>query len=177
MASLLDIPMTIREDASMLYRAATRADLIKGRSIEAVSGASLYIACRQQNVPRTIEEISEVSRISMKDLARTHRFLMDKLNLTLPPTDPIDYIPRFCSELGTTTELENVAKDVLREIKGAPLTYGKAPNSIAAASIYIASQVCGEKVTQYEIATVTKTTEVTVRNRYKEISNHLDMDV
>ncbi|MBS1263823.1 MAG: Transcription initiation factor IIB [Methanonatronarchaeales archaeon] len=177
MSSQLDIPQSIQETASVIYRSATKADLIRGRSIEGVSGAALYIACRHLNVPRTLDEIAEVARIPKKELGRTFRFIASELNINMMPASPIDYVPRFCSKLGASQEVRKEGEDILRKASEIGITSGRSPTSIAAAAIYIAGIQCGESITQREVADATCTTEVTVRNRYKELAEELDLDL
>ncbi|RLF49236.1 MAG: transcription initiation factor IIB, partial [Thermoplasmata archaeon] len=99
-ASAMGLPRNVREAAAMIYRKAVTKNLIRGRSIEGVVAASLYAACRQCNVPRTLDEIEEVSGVHRKEIGRTYRFMTRELKLKLMPTRPQDYISRFCSELG-----------------------------------------------------------------------------
>lgn len=105
MASRMGLPRNVRETAAMVYRRAVQKNLIRGRSIEGVAAASLYAACRQCNVPRTLDEIADASRVSRKEIGRTYRFIARELKLKLMPTSPIDYIPRFCSELKLSHEI------------------------------------------------------------------------
>jgi transcription initiation factor TFIIB len=99
MASALGLPRNVRETAAVVYRDAVDKNLIRGRSIEGVAAAALYAACRQCSVPRTLDEIAEVSRVSRKEIGRTYRFISRELGFKLLPTSPIDYVPRFCSGL------------------------------------------------------------------------------
>jgi len=57
------------------------------------------------------------------------------------------------------------------------LTSGRGPTGIAAAATYIASVLAGERRTQREIAEVANVTEVTIRNRYKELLDKLEITV
>lgn len=177
MSSQLDIPQSIQETASMIYRQATKEDLIRGRSIEGVSGAALYIACRHINVPRTLDEIAEVARIPKKELGRTFRFIAQELDINMMPASPMDYVPRFCSKLGASQEVSKEADEILRKASEIGITSGRSPTSIAAAAIYIAGLRCGVSITQREVAEATCTTEVTVRNRYKELAEELDLEL
>ena len=48
---------------------------------------------------------------------------------------------------------------------------------MAAAALYIASVLLGERKTQRDVAEVAGVTEVTIRNRYKELTEQLEMGV
>ncbi len=177
MASALGLPRNVRESAAVVYRNAVGRNLIRGRSIEGVAAASLYAACRQCNVPRTLDEIGEISRVSRKEIGRTYRFISRELQLKLMPTSPIDYVPRFCSGLDLKGEVQTKAIEILRQATEKELTSGRGPTGVAAAAIYIASILYGKRRTQREVAEVAGVTEVTIRNRYKELAEELDIDI
>ncbi|OKY77956.1 MAG: Transcription initiation factor TFIIB family [Candidatus Methanohalarchaeum thermophilum] len=176
-ASQLNIPKNIQEDSSMIYRKAAEADLIKGRSIEGVVASAIYIACRENSVPRTLDEISEVARISRKEIGRTYRFIASELELRLSPSSPKEYVPRFCSKLNLSKEVQFKSEEILEKAARKGLTSGRSPTGIAAAAIYISSVICGEKRAQKDVAEATNTTEVTVRNRYQELTEELDLEI
>ncbi|MDO9324275.1 MAG: transcription initiation factor IIB, partial [Methanoregula sp.] len=152
-------------------------NLIRGRSIEGVAAAALYAACRQCSVPRTLDEIAEVSRVSRKEIGRTFRFISRELSLKLLPTSPTDYVPRFCSGLTLKGEVQSRTIEILRLATEHELTSGKGPTGVAAAAIYIASILGGERRTQREVAEVAGVTEVTIRNRYKELAEKLNIEI
>jgi transcription initiation factor TFIIB len=172
-ANRLDLPRSIREDASVIYRRAAKNNLIRGRSIEGVVATSLYIACRICNLPRTLSEIAEVSNVSKKQIAKNYRFLSRELDIKLKPTSPADYISRFASQLGLSGETQSKAIEIIHTANEKGLTSGKGPTGIAAAALYISSVLLGERKTQKDIALVSGVTEVTIRNRYKELSEHM----
>ena len=97
--------------------------------------------------------------------------------MKLLPTSPQDYISRFCSELKFSSDVQAKTLEILKEAAKHELTSGRGPTGIAAASLYIASVLCGERRTQSEISTVAGVTEVTIRNRYKELAEKLDIDI
>jgi transcription initiation factor TFIIB len=152
-------------------------NLIRGRSIEGVAAAVLYGVCRQCNVPRTLDEIGEVSRVSRKEIGRTYRFISRELGLKLIPTSPLDYVPRFCSALNLHGEVQSKTVEILRQASEKELTDGRGPTGMAAAAIYIASILCGDRRTQSKIANVAGVTEVTIRNRYHELAEGLDIEI
>ncbi len=177
MASGIGLPRNVRETAAMIYRKAVNKNLIRGRSIEGVVAASLYAACRQCGVPRTLDEIASCSRVGRKEIGRTYRFMTRELKLRLIPTRPRDYISRFCSELKLSGEVQAKTLDILKEATEKELTSGRGPTGVAAASIYIASFLCNERRTQREVADIAGVTEVTIRNRYKELTEKLGIEV
>ena len=168
MASALGVPRSVREVASVIYRRALSEDLIRGRSIEGVSTAVLYAACRQEGIPRSLNEVTEVSRVENKEIARTYRYLSQELGLEMQPVDPKKYVPRFCSQLEVSEEVQAKAKEIIDTSVEDGLLSGKSPTGFAAAAIYSATLLCNEKKTQAEVGEVAQVTEVTIRNRYQE---------
>jgi transcription initiation factor TFIIB len=176
MAAQLGLPNDVKEAACHIYRKGVEERLIRGRSIEGVAAAALYAACRQWRIPRTLDEIAEVSKVSKKEIGRSYRFIIRQLMKT-PASSPIDYIPRFASELGLSGEVEAKAIEILKKAAPYGLTSGRGPTGVAAAALYIATVLCNERRTQREIANVARVTEVTVRNRYKEIAEKLGLKI
>lgn len=175
MASSLGLPRHVRETAAFVYRKAAVKKLIRGRSIEGMVAAALYGACRQCGVPRTLNEISDTTHVSRKDVGRNYRLIVKGVGLKNMPTTPEDYIARFCSELRLSSNVQSKTMEILKEAKEKRLLSGRGPAGAAAASIYISSLICREPKTQREIADVAGVTEVSIRNRYKEIAEKLDI--
>jgi transcription initiation factor TFIIB len=168
MASALGVPHSVQETASVIYRRALSTDLIRGRSIEGVATSALYAACRKEGIPRSLEEVTQVSRVEQKEIGRTYRYIARELDLGMRPVDPQKYVPRFCSALDLSEEVQSKAIDVIEASAEQGLLSGKSPTGYAAAAIYAASLLCNEKKTQREVADVAQVTEVTIRNRYQE---------
>jgi transcription initiation factor TFIIB len=169
MASALGLPDTVRETASVIYRRALAENLLPGRSIEGVSTAALYAAARQAGTPRSLDEVKMVSRVDKMELTRTYRYVVRQLDLEIEPADPESYVPRFSSDLGLSEEVTRRAKTLLGNARDAGILSGKSPVGLAAAAIYAASLLCNQKVTQNQVSEVANISEVTIRNRYKEI--------
>lgn len=172
MASALGLPKDIREIASMIYRQCLNKDMLPGRSIEGMTTASLYAASRQGDIPRTLDEMEQVSRVDEKEIGRAYRYIDRELNLGIGPSDPEKYVPRFIADLdGVTEETERLARNIISHIKDEGLHSGKTPPGVAAAAIYFAGKLCNEEPTQDALAEVTGVTEVTIRERYRDITN------
>ena len=179
MACALKLPNDIKEAAAVLYRRAAKQNLIKGRSIEELVSAMLYIICRQYGVPRTLREIAEVSRSPLKKIRRAYIFLLRKFELKVAPADPAHYIPRFCSALGLSQATRERAIEIIKDNKETGSARGWAPIGTAAAAIYIAAVLSGEGEyrTEKDIAKVAGTTEITIRSRSKELEKRLELNI
>ncbi len=169
MSSALGLPENVRETASVIYRRALDENLLPGRSIEGVATAALYAAARQAGVPRSLDEVERVSRVDKMELTRTYRYIIRELNLEVKPADPESYVPRFISDLGLSDEVERRARDLIESAREAGVLSGKSPVGLAAAAVYAAALLCNQKVTQNDVSEVADISEVTIRNRYKEL--------
>ncbi|MDK2849689.1 MAG: transcription initiation factor [Candidatus Woesearchaeota archaeon] len=174
--SFLNLPESVQEEASRIYRLAVQRGLVRGRSMESVVTGALYAACRAHEVPRTLEELSEASGIDKKEIGRTYRFITRELNIRIMPSNPRDYLSRFASALKLSPETQTKALELLAKAQDKELTSGRGPTGIAAAALYVAALLNGEKRTQREVADVAGVTEVTIRNRYKELLRELGLE-
>ena len=175
-ASFLNLPNVVKEDASRIYNFVLQRGLVRGRSMESVVSACIYASCRTYNVPRTLDEIANASEIERKEIGRTYRFITRKLTLSIVPSDPKEYIARFASVLHLSPKTQNDALKILGKAESSELTSGRGPAGIAAASLYVAALLNNEKRTQREVADVAGITEVTIRNRYKELLEKLGLE-
>lgn len=176
-ASALGIPRNIREDASLIYRRAANKNIVRGRSIEGMVAASIYTACRLHNVPRTLDEVSEVFKITKKRIGKYYRFMARELNIKVRPTSPSDYVARFATKLGLSGRVEAKAIEIIQESREKELIVGREPTGVAAAALYFASLLLDEKKTQRDVAEISGVTEVTIRNRFKELSENLEYSI
>ena len=177
LASALNLPRNILETASVTYRRAIKKKLVRGRSILNVTAAAIYMSCRQCGVARTLDEIAAASNLSKKDIGRSYRFMVRELGTFVPPSTSRNYVSRFSNKLTVSGKAEAIAVKILETAKEMKLTSGRGPTGIAAAATYIATVLTNEKKTQREIAQIANVTEVTIRNRYKELLERLFIEV
>ena len=71
----------------------------------------------------------------------------------------------------------NKGEEIIEQANELGLTSGKGPTGIAAAAIYISSILEDTPRTQRAIAEVAGVTEVTIRNRYKEIAKKIGITI
>lgn len=172
----LGLPRVVKEEAALIYRKAVERELVRGRAIDSIVVAALYAACRMHGIPRTLDEIAKYSRSSRKEIARCYRLLVRELNLKVPMVDATDHAQRIASILGLSGVTIKTAIDIIRRAREAGITAGKDPAGVAAAAVYIAALLNDERRTQKEVAMAAGVTEVTVRNRYKELMKLLSRE-
>jgi len=175
-ASYLNLPNVVRDEAARIYNYVLQRGLVRGRSMESVIASCLYIACRSYNIPRTLDEMSTASDVERKEIGRTYRFIIRKLGIKVKQSSPRDYISRFSSVLKLSPKTQNDALKVLKQAETFELTSGRGPAGISAAALYVAALINDEKKTQREVADIAGITEVTIRNRYKELIEKLKLE-
>lgn len=176
LAGNMGLPTSIREEAAFIYRKAVEAKLVRGRSIEGMVAAAIYTACRLGANARTLDEIGSFSKTGRKEIGRTSRALVKELRLRVPPAMPREYIPRFCTDLSLPVKVQSRALQLLADTENHDALAGRGPTGIAAASIYLAGILEHNRRTQREVADVAGVTEVTIRNRFKEMCGVLGLD-
>ncbi len=177
LAGQLELPKSVKETAAEIYREIIDKRLVRGRLIEAMAAAAIYAAARINKVLRTLKEVAQASKIDEIDLGSYYRLIRRELDLQIPNISPIDYVSRFVEELKLSTETQKSAIEILKKAEKAGLFAGRDPSGLAASAIYIASIMENERRTQRELANVAHVTEVTVRNRYKELAEKLDLKI
>lgn len=169
MGSTLELPEHVRETAGVLYRRALEEELLLGRSIEGMASACLYGAARQAGIPRSLSEMSDVSRVEKRCIQRAYRYIVQELELEIAPTNPKEYVGRFTSKLDLSEETARVARDLLETAIAQGVHSGKSPVGLAASAIYAASHLTNESVTQQCVSEVAQVSKVTIRDRYQEL--------
>ncbi len=170
----LNLPSQVLDNAYINYKKAVKRKLIRGRSIQQVAAATVYLACRLCGINRTLEEVAEAASLKKKDVGKQYRFIVKEFEYwNIPQQKASNYVSRLCSSM----EQEEISYKILNAAKKANLTSGRGPIGIAAAATYIAGVLCGKKVTQREIAERAGVTEVTIRNRYKDLMDELLFEI
>ncbi|MFQ5710935.1 MAG: transcription initiation factor IIB family protein [Candidatus Geothermarchaeales archaeon] len=172
----LDIPRDVLERASYIYRLALERDLVRGRAINSIVSAALYASLRYYNIPRTLKELAKTAEIDKKELARCYRMLVKELKMKMPVVDPINYVRKISARGGLSKRVALEAEKIIRIAQKRKITAGKDPIGLAAAAVYYACVLLDVKKTQRDIAIAADITEVTVRNRYKSLSDRIKLE-
>jgi transcription initiation factor TFIIB len=177
LSSKISISSPIKEKAALIYRKALDKGLVRGRSINSITAAALYAACRESGTPRTLREVSEISLVDRKEVSRCYRLLLQELHFNMPVADSLTYLSKIAQTNRISGTTQGVAIKILAEARRKRFAAGKDPKGMAAAALYIACLQQNEKITQKAIAEAAGVTEVTVRNRYKVLKRQLNLEI
>ncbi len=169
----LTLSNAVVEKAAYIYRKALSKSLVRGRSIEGVLAASVYAACRDVETPRTLGDVASAINIKRKDLSKNYRLLVNELELKMPVVNSVTCVAKIANKVGLNEKIKRDALEILRDANESRLTAGKDPMGMAASALYLACVAHDADVSQKDIAIAAGVTEVTIRNRYKDLKKSL----
>jgi transcription initiation factor TFIIB len=173
----LGLSDTVVEKTAYIYRKAQQRMLIRGRTISGILSAAICISCRELGTPRTLKDISVGSNVRLKEVARSYRLLCFELDLKIPMVDPMKCVSRVANKSKLNEKTKRQAAEIMNNvIRRETLSAGKDPMGLAASVLYLASLNTGENITQANIADAAGVTEVTIRNRVKDLKKQLLQD-
>ena len=173
MKTKLGVPNTVVETAAYVYRKAVNAKLTKGRTTVSLVSASLYAACREHNIPRTLDDVVNAGNIERRVLSRDLRTIVKKLGLSLNQYDITSFISKISNNMSLKEKTKRDAFEILSRCEKEQITGGKHPVGQAAASLYLACKMNGEKISQKKFSVESGVSDVTIRNRAALIAKTL----
>ncbi|XVE61110.1 hypothetical protein DITRI_Ditri06bG0013400 [Diplodiscus trichospermus] len=174
----LGLVATIKDRANEIYKKVEDQKSSRGRNQDALLAACLYIACRQEDKPRTVKEICSIANgATKKEIGRAKEYIVKQLGLETGQSVEMgtihagDFMRRFCSNLGMNNQAVKAAQEAVK--KSEEFDIRRSPISIAAAVIYIITQLSDDKKPLKDISVATGVAEGTIRNSYKDLYPHL----
>ena len=169
----LGLSDTIVEKIAYIYRKAQEMGFVRGRSISAVLAAAVYIAYRDLEVPKTMKDIAVASNLKRKNIARVYRQLILELDYKVPNPDPVKCIARLANNTNLSEKTKRQAFNIMKEVTENEISAGKDPMGVAATVLYISCIKTGENISQKEISNAAGITDVTLRNRFRDLRNQI----
>ena len=170
----LTLPYVVVEKAAYIYRKAHERKLSRGRLVTALVAASVHIACREMNTPRTLKDIAAASNIKRKQLAKAYRLLHIEFDIKVPLADQTKCIAKIANKSNLSERTKRHAIRIMDEIRETQISAGKNPMALAATILYFSCLKTGENKSQVDIAEAAGVTEVTMRNRSRDLKNKLE---
>jgi transcription initiation factor TFIIB len=166
----LGLPDDVIEKAAYIYRKVQQQGMVRGRTIAAALAATVYLASREAGIPRTLSEIASLSNTSHKELSRIYRRIVLNLDLKVPLVDPVKCISKIANKLELSEKTKRHAIDYMYNVKTSGIAAGKDPMGLAGAILYLSCLRNDEHRNQLDVAAASGVTEVTLRNRCKELN-------
>jgi transcription initiation factor TFIIB len=160
------LPQTITDAAKRVYKKNEKN--MRGKSSEIIIAAAIYMACRIENVPRTMKEICALTTVSKRDIGKCVRKMSETNKEKIGVIKANDFVARFCSNLDLGMKVQKAALLLIEKAKEKSLVASKSPVSIAAAAIFMVSQLSDTPKSQKDVAVVAGVAEPTINNAYKD---------
>ncbi len=177
LSTKLNLPKDVRDRVMYYFGKLISLRSIRRERVKSIIAALIYICSRMAGFPRPLDAITKVSGLKKKEINKAYKIVKETLKLKIPVLDPEKFVIVFGRELGLSGETINRGIEILRKVKDSGVNIGRDPAGIAAAAIYIATKLGDERRTQKKVSEVAGVTEVTVRNRYREIVKRLNLSI
>jgi len=171
----LGLSDAIIEKTAYIYRKAREKQLIRGRSTSSILSAAIYIACREMSASRTLKEVIDITNIKRKVISRAYRMLVSELDIKMPLVDPMKCVAKIANKAKLSEKTTRMAMRTMSDLTKKEISAGKGPMGLAASVLYLSCLSNNEHATQRDIAEAAGVTEVTIRNRVKDLKIRLDL--
>lgn len=165
----LGLSDAVVQKTAYIYRKAQEKRLARGRSLSSILAAATYIACREMGAARTLRDFTEITNVKRKVLSRSYRLLVLKLDIKVPSMDLMKCIVKIANKAKLSEKTQRLAMSTMNDLIYKEIAAGKDPMGLAATVLYLSCLTNGEATTQRDIAEAAGVTEVTIRNRFKDL--------
>ncbi|MGV8162422.1 MAG: hypothetical protein ACP5N2_03780 [Candidatus Nanoarchaeia archaeon] len=169
LALKLDLPGIVSREAKLIFKKILYSQASKGKNKQNLAYASLYLACKVHQLPKTPLEITANSEVKMRGLVRATKLLADDLRILNRPINSLDILQRFASDLELKPVTIMRIAELLERINGANLSAGKKPETILGGAIYVVGKRIDDFRTQRQIANTLGLNEETIRRMSRNI--------
>src|SRR5437773_95909 len=149
------------------------AGLSRGRSMDAIVAAVVYLAAKQLGAPRGLHELAEATGVTVHRISLTAKVVARELGVFSRASRAEDFVPRFASQLGLDARVGERAMNLVAQGKDSKILEANSPVGIAAGALYLASEDLDVPLTQAQIARLTGVSEVTIRKHYRLLKDFL----
>ena len=174
------IPKIMVDEALRQHKKISEMKTFRGCNRDGIIAASVYIACRIHNFPRTAKEIATIFNLDNSSATKGCKNAMHLLNnmeqemhnnnkTKLCQTNPTSFIERYCSRLNLNNEITKVCLFVALNIQVNNIIPENTPHSVAAGIVYFVSQSCNLNITKRDVNNCSEISEVTINKCYKKL--------
>ena len=171
----LGLSSAITEHIAFIYRKASALGLIRGRGISEIMAASVYVACRENGIPWSLDEVADTLNITKKKLSNCYRIMISRLDIKPELANPLDCLSKFCSILGVKEKTKRCAFDILKQANSKRMLSGSKPAVVCAGALYLACIANDENIPQTKIAEKTLVSSPSIRKALSVLNKALSV--
>ena len=179
------IPKIMVDEALRQHKKISEMKTFRGCNRDGIIAASVYIACRVHNFPRTAKEIATIFHLDNSSSTKGCKNAMHLINnmeqemagndkTKLCKTNPTSFIERYCSRLSLNKEITKVCLFVALNIQTHNIIPENTPHSVAAGIVYFVSQSCNLNISKKDVNNCSEISEVTINKCYKKLDEIKD---
>ena len=172
----LGLSNIVAEHIAFIYRKASSFGLIRGRGKAEVMAASIYAACREQGIPRSLEEVSDALNVTKKKVSKCYRMLINQLDLKTELANPLDCLSKFCSLLDISEKTKRHAFGILKQANTSRIMSGSKPAVICGGAIYLACIANNEYHSQLKIGEKIRVSAPSIRKAANALGKGLSVE-
>jgi transcription initiation factor TFIIB len=179
-ANQAGIPKLIIDEAMRYHKKISEFASFRGLNRDGIIAATIYVAARINNYPRTAKEIATIFHLDNTSATRGCKNAIAIINelehdlnnnekTSLCQTTPLSFIDRYCSKLNFNVELTKLCKFIAMRIQKNNMIPENTPHSIAAGIVFFVSQQCNLNISKRSVNSVSEISEVTINKCYKKL--------
>lgn len=165
----------ILSDAKWLYKRISEVKASRGDNRRAIIACSIYMACKQGGVPRSLKEIAVMFNVPTAALTKACKAFQEIMDVAVVSSSPFDFITRFCTRLGLHPDVMRACTRAVQAVLTRDLAPSCTPPTLVASIIVFCCTALNVGVTREDVAAVAQVTPCTMTKILRELGAHLEV--
>ncbi len=180
----LNLPESVIEEAIILFRQLSNRQDLKGVRTKDLALVLLYVSCKRAKIVCPLRVLRSMLNIERsKSISRLLGLVKQVVGGNDITTKSQEELGRFLQKVVNSLRLSEdvryhvtkLAMDIINEGQRKRLTNGRTFYALVASAVYIAVTLMGVRKRQRDVAEASGVTDVTIRNRYKEVISRINI--
>jgi len=168
----------LKEEVGLILRKLVKSGTIGRKKMGAYVAAAVICAAENLNIPVNTRDIVDWCGTTLSDVWDALMRIRRDLGIVKSRSyDPRTLVLSYAHKAGLPNQVTTLAMKIVEAGKTSGTLLSKGPQGVAVASLYVASILLNIRKTQSMISKETEVSEVTVRNRYKDIIDGVLIEV
>ncbi len=169
------IPNSIIEEAKVYYKKLSESKISRGDNRSGLIASSIYMSCKSAKVPRSTKEIAKIFNLKPTTMTKGCKKFQEIMNIDVESSCSVDFIQRFSSKLNINNEIKDICKHIIQKADELNIVSDNTPPSIAAAALFLCTQICNLKIPKKQLAEACEISQVTLTKCYKKLFTYREL--